>query len=175
MELRPDEITKVLRQQIEQYTGAIDTEEVGTVLQVGDGIARVHGLENCVALEMLDLPHGVTGLALNLEEDNVGAGFSEGLAQFIDTMMQNPRKTHQHRQGQPMGWKLAGQLVQVYAGMGYARVGARDHVAVIVDVEVAITPIGDVIGVARFIDGPVSHKIPDTTGEKTDKIMPTKL
>ncbi len=72
MELRPDEITKVLRQQIEQYAGAIDTEEVGTVLQVGDGIARVHGLENCVALEMLDLPHGVTGLALNLEEDNVG-------------------------------------------------------------------------------------------------------
>ncbi len=72
MELRPDEITKVLRQQIEQYTGEIDTEEVGTVLQVGDGIARVHGLENCVALEMLELPHGVTGLALNLEEDNVG-------------------------------------------------------------------------------------------------------
>ena len=72
MELRPDEITKVLRQQIEQYAGAIDTEEVGTVLQVGDGIARVHGLENCVALEMLELPHGVTGLALNLEEDNVG-------------------------------------------------------------------------------------------------------
>ena len=72
MELRPDEITKVLRQQIEQYTGDIDTEEVGTVLQVGDGIARVHGLENCVALEMLELPHGVTGLALNLEEDNVG-------------------------------------------------------------------------------------------------------
>jgi len=72
MELRPDEITKVLRQQIEQYTGDIDTEEVGTVLQVGDGIARVHGLANCVALEMLELPHGVTGLALNLEEDNVG-------------------------------------------------------------------------------------------------------
>ena len=72
MELRPDEITKVLRQQIEQYTGTIDTDEVGTVLQVGDGIARVHGLENCVALEMLELPHGVTGLALNLEEDNVG-------------------------------------------------------------------------------------------------------
>ena len=72
MELRPDEITKVLRQQIEQYTDAIDTQEVGTVLQVGDGIARVHGLENCVALEMLELPHGVTGLALNLEEDNVG-------------------------------------------------------------------------------------------------------
>ncbi|HJZ62012.1 MAG TPA: F0F1 ATP synthase subunit alpha [Miltoncostaeaceae bacterium] len=72
MELRPDEITRVLRQQIEQYAGAVEVEEVGTVLQVGDGIARVHGLESAVALEMLELPHGVTGLALNLEEDNVG-------------------------------------------------------------------------------------------------------
>ena len=65
MELRPDEITKVLRQQIEQYTDAIDTQEVGSVLQVGDGIARVHGLENCVALEMLELPHGVTEVHLH--------------------------------------------------------------------------------------------------------------
>jgi F-type H+-transporting ATPase subunit alpha len=72
MKLRPDEITKVLRDQIEQYSGTVEVEEVGTVLQVGDGIARVHGLQSCVALEMLELPHGVTGLALNLEEDNVG-------------------------------------------------------------------------------------------------------
>ena len=72
MQLRPDEITKVLREQIEQYREEIDVDEVGTVLQVGDGIARIHGLRSCVALEMLDLPHGVTGLALNLEEDNVG-------------------------------------------------------------------------------------------------------
>ena len=72
MKLRPDEITKVLRDQIEHYAGEVDTEEVGTVLQVGDGIARVHGLQSCVSLEMLELPHGVTGLALNLEEDNVG-------------------------------------------------------------------------------------------------------
>ncbi|MGI9539236.1 MAG: F0F1 ATP synthase subunit alpha [Miltoncostaeaceae bacterium] len=72
MKLRPDEITKVLREQIEQYRGEIDVEEVGTVLQVGDGIARVHGLQSAVALEMLELPHGVIGLALNLEEDNVG-------------------------------------------------------------------------------------------------------
>ena len=73
MKLRPDEITKVLRGQIEQYSGTVDVEEVGTVLQVGDGIARIHGLESCVSLEMLEFPHGVTGLALNLEEDNVGA------------------------------------------------------------------------------------------------------
>jgi F-type H+-transporting ATPase subunit alpha len=72
MKLRPDEITKVLREQIEQFTGTVDVEEVGTVLSVGDGIARIHGLNSCVALEMVELPHDVVGLALNLEEDNVG-------------------------------------------------------------------------------------------------------
>ena len=72
MKLRPDEITKVLRAQIEQYEGVAEADEVGTVLQVGDGIARVHGLPSALSLETLELPHGVTGLALNLEEDNVG-------------------------------------------------------------------------------------------------------
>src|SRR5256714_3631968 len=73
LKLRPEEITSILRERIEQYDVATDLSEVGTVLQVGDGIARIHGLENCVALEMLDLEHGVVGLAFNLEEDNVGA------------------------------------------------------------------------------------------------------
>ena len=72
MQLRPDEITKVLREQISQYQSGVEAEETGTVLQVGDGIARVHGLGSVVALEMLELPGGVAGLALNLEEDNVG-------------------------------------------------------------------------------------------------------
>ena len=72
MKLRPDEITKVLREQIEQFSGTVNVEEVGAVLQVGDGIARIHGLNSCVALEMVELPHDVIGLALNLEEDNVG-------------------------------------------------------------------------------------------------------
>jgi F-type H+-transporting ATPase subunit alpha len=73
LKLRPEEITSILRERIEQYDVATDLSEVGTVLQVGDGIARIHGLENCVALEMLELEHGVVGLAFNLEEDNVGA------------------------------------------------------------------------------------------------------
>src|SRR5438093_5941311 len=74
MEIRPDEIAKILRQRIEGLdTDAADLSEVGTVLSVADGIARVHGLDNCMALEMLELPHDVTGLALNLEQDNVGA------------------------------------------------------------------------------------------------------
>jgi F-type H+/Na+-transporting ATPase subunit alpha len=73
VKLRPDEITSILRERIEQYDVETDLAEVGTVLQVGDGIARIYGLENSVAMEMLDLEHGVVGLAFNLEEDDVGA------------------------------------------------------------------------------------------------------
>jgi F-type H+/Na+-transporting ATPase subunit alpha len=74
MEIKPDEIAKVLRERIEgMEADAADLSEVGTVLSVADGISRVHGLDNCMSLEMLTLPHDVTGLALNLEEDNVGA------------------------------------------------------------------------------------------------------
>jgi F-type H+-transporting ATPase subunit alpha len=73
MKLRPEEITSILKDRIQQFEVETDLSEVGTVLQVGDGIARIHGLENCVALERLELEHGVTGIAFNLEEDNVGA------------------------------------------------------------------------------------------------------
>ena len=74
MEIKPDEIASILRDRIEgMETGTADLSEVGTVLEIGDGIARVHGLDNCMSLEMLDLPHDVVGLALNLEEDNVGS------------------------------------------------------------------------------------------------------
>src|ERR671910_181862 len=74
MEIKPDEIASILRERIEGMEAeAADLSEVGTVLEIGDGIARIHGLDNCMSLEMLDLPHDVTGLALNLEQDNVGA------------------------------------------------------------------------------------------------------
>ncbi|MHB8791879.1 MAG: F0F1 ATP synthase subunit alpha [Thermoleophilia bacterium] len=73
MKLRPEEITAVLKSQIENYEAEVKVEEVGRVLEVGDGIARIHGLENCMSSEMLELPNDVVGLALNLEEDNVGA------------------------------------------------------------------------------------------------------
>jgi F-type H+/Na+-transporting ATPase subunit alpha len=72
LKLRPEEITSILRQRIEQFEVETDLAEVGSVLQIGDGIARVHGLDNCFALELLEFEHGVTGIALNLEEDNVG-------------------------------------------------------------------------------------------------------
>jgi F-type H+/Na+-transporting ATPase subunit alpha len=74
MEIKPDEITSILKSRIEGLdTSSAELTEVGTVLSVADGICRIHGLENCMSLEMLDLPNDVTGLALNLESDNVGA------------------------------------------------------------------------------------------------------
>ncbi len=74
MQINPDEITSILKSRIEGLDeGSAELTEVGTVLSVADGIARLHGLENCMSFEMLQFPHGVTGLALNLESDNVGA------------------------------------------------------------------------------------------------------
>src|SRR5436190_3375030 len=73
MEIRPDEIGTILRERIAGLdVDSADLAEVGTVLSVADGIARVHGLDNCMSLEMLEFPHDVTGLALNLERENVG-------------------------------------------------------------------------------------------------------
>jgi F-type H+-transporting ATPase subunit alpha len=73
MEIRPDEITSLIRERITGYeAGEADLSEVGTVLEIADGIARVYGLENAQSMEMLEFPHDVKGLALNLEEDNVG-------------------------------------------------------------------------------------------------------
>ena len=73
MQIKPDEITSILKSRIEGLDqGQAELTEVGTVLSVADGIARIHGLENCMSFETLELPHGVTGLALNLESDNPG-------------------------------------------------------------------------------------------------------
>ena len=71
--IRPDEISNIIRQQIEQYDQTVKVDNVGTVLQVGDGIARVYGLEKAMAGELLEFEDGTVGIALNLEEDNVGA------------------------------------------------------------------------------------------------------
>ncbi len=70
--IKADEITKLIREQIENYQQTVAVEEIGSVISVGDGIARVHGLDRAMAGEMLTFPHGVTGIALNLEESQVG-------------------------------------------------------------------------------------------------------
>jgi len=73
MAVRPEEIASIIRQQIEQFGGAITAVDVGTVVEAGDGIARVHGLRGCMYSELLEFPNNVMGMALNLEEDTVGA------------------------------------------------------------------------------------------------------
>jgi F-type H+-transporting ATPase subunit alpha len=71
--IRPDEISQIIRQQIEQYDQTVQVANVGTVLQVGDGIARIYGLDKVMASELLEFSDGTVGIALNLEQDNVGA------------------------------------------------------------------------------------------------------
>jgi proton translocating ATP synthase, F1 alpha subunit len=109
MEIKPDEITSILRERIEGLDAeSADLSEVGTVLSVGDGIARVHGLDNCMSLEMLDLPHDVTGLALNLEEDNVGVVLFGAWEEIVegDTV-----KRTNHLLDVPVGEELLGRMV----------------------------------------------------------------
>jgi F-type H+/Na+-transporting ATPase subunit alpha len=109
VEIRPDEIGNILRDRIKGLeTGEAELSEVGTVLQVADGIARIHGLENAMALEMLELPHDVTGLALNLEQDNVGAVLFGEWDKIVegDTVKRTGRLLEI-----PVGEELLGRLV----------------------------------------------------------------
>src|SRR3954466_9372360 len=109
MEIKPDEISSILRQRIEGLDAdSTDLAEVGTVLSIADGIARIHGLDNCMALEMLDLPHDVTGLALNLEEDNVGAVLFGEWDKIVEG---DAVKRTGHLLDIPVGEELLGRLV----------------------------------------------------------------
>src|SRR5499427_4193908 len=72
-QIKADEITKLIRDQIENYESKVSVDEVGTIISLGDGIARIHGLDKVMAGELLAFPHGISGLAMNLEEDQVGA------------------------------------------------------------------------------------------------------
>src|ERR1700716_2997403 len=72
-QIRADEISRLLREEIENYDKAVNVAETGSVISVGDGIARIYGLENVMAGELIEFSHGVSGIALNLEEDQVGA------------------------------------------------------------------------------------------------------
>jgi F-type H+-transporting ATPase subunit alpha len=109
MQIKPDEITSILKSRIEGLdAGSAELTEVGTVLSVADGIARVHGLENCRSLEMLELPHGVTGLSLNLESDNVGVVLFGDWDKIVegDTV-----KRTDHLLDIPVGEGLLGRIV----------------------------------------------------------------
>ncbi len=107
-QIKAEEISQIIQQQLQSYQAAIDVAEVGTVIEVGDGIARVYGLEKAMAMEMLQFPAGVTGIALNLEEDNVGAvllGSDTGIKEG-DTVKRTGRIA-----SVPVGDALVGRVV----------------------------------------------------------------
>jgi len=108
VKLRPEEITSLLKERIKEFDVQTDLAEVGQVLQVGDGIARVYGLESAVALEMLELEHGVTGVALNLEEDNVGAAL---LGEWDKVKEGEPVRRTGRVASVPVGDALIGRIV----------------------------------------------------------------
>jgi F-type H+-transporting ATPase subunit alpha len=108
VKLRPEEITSILTQRIEEFDVETDLAEVGTVLQVGDGIARVYGLENCIAGEMLDLGSDVTGVSLNLEEDNVGVAL---FGEWDKISEGDPVKRTGQVISVPVGEELIGRIV----------------------------------------------------------------
>ncbi|MDQ7815445.1 MAG: F0F1 ATP synthase subunit alpha [Melioribacteraceae bacterium] len=107
-EIRPDEVTAILRKQLAGFDNEVDIYEVGTVLQVGDGIARVYGLSNVMASELVEFPNNVAGMVLNLEEDNVGCVlFGEtSLIKEGDTVKRTKRVA-----SFPVGDKLLGRVV----------------------------------------------------------------
>jgi F-type H+-transporting ATPase subunit alpha len=106
--IRADEITRVLRSEIENYEGAVNVTETGSVISVGDGIARVYGLENVMAGELIEFPHDVSGIALNLEEDQVGAVL---LGEFQEIKEGDEVRRTRRIMSVPVGEALIGRVV----------------------------------------------------------------
>src|ERR1039458_9587036 len=106
--INADEITELLRQQIENYQQGIQVDEVGTVISLGDGIARLHGLDKVMAGEMLEFPHGISGLAMNLDESEVGAVL---LGDFTEIKEGDEVKRTRTIMSVPVGDALIGRVV----------------------------------------------------------------
>jgi F-type H+/Na+-transporting ATPase subunit alpha len=108
MSIRSDEISKIIREQIGSFAVDVDVAEVGTVTSLGDGIARLHGCERAMAGEMLEFPHGVTGIALNLEEDSIGAVL---LGEYRAIKEGDPVKRTGRIISVPVGEEMLGRVV----------------------------------------------------------------
>ena len=107
-QIRADEIARVLREEIENYESVVNVSETGSVISVGDGIARVHGLENVMAGELIEFTHGVSGIALNLEEDQVGAVL---LGEFAEIVEGSEVRRTGRIMSVPVGKALVGRVV----------------------------------------------------------------
>ena len=117
--IRPEEISSIIRKQIEQYNQEVQTVTIGTVLQVGDGIARIYGLNKVMAGELLEFEDGSIGIALNLEADNVGAVLmSEGLAIQEGSSVKGTGKIAQIPVGENFLGRIVNALAQPIDGKG---------------------------------------------------------
>lgn len=108
MSIKPDEISSILKEQIQNFDQTVETSEIGTVIEVGDGIARVHGLQNAMVNELLEFPGGVKGMAQNLEEDNIGCIL---LGEFDHIKDGDPVKRTGRIVEVPVGEALIGRVV----------------------------------------------------------------
>jgi F-type H+-transporting ATPase subunit alpha len=108
MDIKAEEISKIIREQIGSFAVDVDVAEVGSIISIGDGIARVHGVENAMAGEMLEFPHGVFGIALNLEEESVGAVL---LGEFNEIKEGDAVKRTGRIISVPVGEELLGRVV----------------------------------------------------------------
>ena len=119
MEIHTDQLTQLLREQIEKFDGSVDVAEVGEVLEVGDGVARVSGLENVMSSELVELPNGVFGMALNLEEDNVGLVlFGESSLVKEGDLAKRTERIVEIPVGEEMLGRIVNQLGQPVDGKG---------------------------------------------------------
>src|SRR5947209_17344527 len=107
-QIRADEITKLIRDQIENYESKIAVDEVGTIISLGDGIARIHGLDKVMAGELISFPHNVAGIAMNLEEDQVGAVL---LGDYTEVKEGDEVKRTGRIMSVPVGENLVGRVV----------------------------------------------------------------
>src|SRR6476469_7773445 len=108
MDIRAEEISKIIRDQIGSFAVSVDVAEVGTAISIGDGIARVHGIEPAMAGEMIEFPHGVFGIALNLDEDSVGAGL---LGDYTEIKEGDQVKRTRRIISVPVGEEMLGRVV----------------------------------------------------------------
>src|SRR6266567_7964977 len=107
-QIKADEITQLIREQIENYESKIAVDEVGTVITLGDGIARMHGLDKVMAGELLEFPHGVAGIAMNLDEDQVGSVL---LGDYTEIKEGDEVKRTRRIMSVPVGDEMVGRVV----------------------------------------------------------------
>src|SRR5216110_2811941 len=108
MDIKAEEISKIIRDQIGSYAIDVDVADVGTIMSIGDGIARVHGVERTMAGEMLEFPHGIFGIALNLEEESVGVVL---LGEYSEIREGDTVKRTGRIMSVPVGSELVGRVV----------------------------------------------------------------